>query len=291
MNVIILGNTGFIGRNIYMHLNSALKYNLIGFSTKQIDLTQDKSYRILQNVFSTECLVIMCAGVKKQLGDNLKSFEKNISIVNNFIRAVSKVPPKKIIFLSSASVYGEDVDHSGVISEETPVQPRTYYGIAKYTAERLLDRICADTQTQLVILRPPLIYGRDDLSRGYGPTGFTYNAVDNKEIILWGDGREYREFIYVEDVGRIVERLITNDMNGILNLVSGHSYTFMDIIDSLSDIIGSEVHFGFRPRTKDKVNHRYSNALIYHTLGKFEFTSLRDGLRKTYSSILKAGEL
>lgn len=285
MNVILIGHTGFIGRNIYKYLISAGVNNLIGISTNEIDLTKENSHKILQNVLSPDCLVIMCAGVKKQLGDNLNSFEKNITIVNNFIRAVSKVHPKKMIYFSSASVYGEDVDYHGEISEETPVQPRTYYGIAKYTVERLLEKICADTQTQLVILRPPLTYGKDDLSRGYGPTGFTYKAINNEEIIFWGDGSEFREFVYVDDVGRTVSRLINNDYSGILNLVSGKSYTYKEIIDSLNEMTGTNIKVVSRQRTKEKVDHHYSNELIHNVLGDFKFTSLGDGLRKMYRSI------
>jgi len=285
MNIILLGHTGFIGRNIYEYLNSAGVNSLIGISTNEIDLTKENSYKILQKVLSPDCLVIMCAGVKKQLGDNLKSFEKNITIVNNFIRAVSNVPPKKIIFFSSASVYGEDVAYHGKISEETPVQPRTYYGIAKYTAERLLEKSCADTQIQLVILRPPLVYGKDDFSRGYGPTGFTYKAINNEEIIIWGDGSEFREFVYVDDVGRTVSRLINNDYSGILNLVSGKSYTYKEILNSLNKITRSNIKIVLRQRTKKKVNHHYSNELIHNVLGDFKFTSPGDGLRKMHRSI------
>ncbi|MBC8461457.1 MAG: NAD-dependent epimerase/dehydratase family protein, partial [Deltaproteobacteria bacterium] len=226
MKVVIIGHTGFIGKNIFQFLESTKEYDLIGMSTDEIDLTAENSHEALLKELSLDCIVIMCAGVKKQLGDDLNSFEKNTTIVNNFIRAVSKVHPKKIIFLSSASVYGEDVAYHGKISEETPIQPRTYYGIAKYTAERLLEKNCADTQTQLVILRPPLTYGKDDLSRGYGPTGFTYKATNNEEIILWGDGSEFREFVYVNDVSRVVSRLINSDYSGVVNLVSGRSYTY-----------------------------------------------------------------
>ena len=285
MNVILLGHTGFIGRNIYKYLISTGANKLIGISTNEIDLTKENSHKILQKVLSPNCLVIMCAGVKKQLGDNLNSFEKNITIVNNFIRAVSKVHPKKIIYFSSASVYGEDVDYHGEISEETPVQPRSYYGIAKYTAERLLEINCVGTETQLVILRPPLIYGRDDLSRGYGPTGFVYKAVNNEEIIFWGDGSEFREFVYVDDVGRTVNRLINNDYSGILNLVSGKSYIYKEIIDSLNEMTGTNIKVVSRQRTKEKVDHHYSNELIHNVLGNFKLTSLGDGLRKMYQSI------
>lgn len=98
MNVILLGHTGFIGRNIYKYLISAGVNNLIGISTNEIDLTKENSHKILQKVLSPNCLVIMCAGVKKQLGDNLNSFEKNITIVNNFIRAVSRGHTQNDIF-------------------------------------------------------------------------------------------------------------------------------------------------------------------------------------------------
>ena len=77
------------------------------------------------------------------------------------------------------------------ISEITPVQPRSYYGIAKYTSECLLRKQCADVNTQLILLRPPLIYGKGDLSRGYGPTGFTYKAISSDEI-KW-----FASFIFV----------------------------------------------------------------------------------------------
>jgi UDP-glucose 4-epimerase len=286
MNVILLGHTGFIGRNIYKHLVSAGVNNLIGISTGEIDLTAENSHEALMKELSPDCIVILCSGVKKQLGDNLNSFEKNITIVNNFIRAISNVHPRKVIFFSSASVYGEDVSYHAEISEETPAQPRTYYGIAKYTAECLLEKSCADTQTQLMILRPPLTYGKDDLSRGYGPTGFTYQAINNEEVILWGDGRERREFVYVDDVGRTVNRMINNDYSGILNLVSGKSYTYKDILDCLKEITGLSINIDSRDRTKEKVDHHYSNKLFNHVVEDFKFTSLKDGLKDMYQSIV-----
>lgn len=286
MKVVIIGDTGFIGKNIYQNLESSGGYELIGISDKVIDLSNDKSDYVLSKYFSHDCIVIMCAGVKKQLGDTLETFEQNLAIINNFCKAASLIPPKRIIFFSSASVYGEDVAYPEKITERTPVQPRTYYGIAKYAAERLLEKVCGDNNIKLVLLRPPLVYGKDDLSRGYGPTGFIYKAINNDEIILWGDGSELREFIYVDDIGRIVNRIIEHDISGIVNLVSGNSYSFKQIIDSLNKITNTNLKILSRQRTNEKVDHRYSNKLINQMLGNFEFTCLRDGLRQTYCSII-----
>ena len=285
MRIVIVGHTGFIGNNIYQNLINNKENEILGISTNEIDLMEDKSHNTFSEILSPDCVVIMCAGIKKQLGDNLETFERNSAIINNFCRAVMKVHPRKIIFFSSASVYGEDVSYNERITEKTPVQPKTFYGIAKYTAERVLEKICTDNQIKLVILRPPLVYGKDDLSRGYGPTGFTYKALNSEVIDLWGDGSEFREFVYVDDVGSTVNRLINHDTSEILNLISGNSYTFKDIIDSLTNIIGSSIKVTSHQRTKGKVNHHYSNDLIRKTTKDLKFTQLKDGLVKMYESI------
>ena len=285
MKVVIIGNTGFIGNSIYNYLGKTKEYDLIGISKNEIDLSGEKNSIALSKYLTADCIVVMCAGVKKQLGDNLSTFESNSAIINNFCRAISLVPPKKIIFFSSASVYGEDVDYDEKINEKTPVQPKTYYGIAKYTAERLLEKICTENETELVILRPPLIYGKNDRSRGYGPTGFTYKAIESDEIILWGDGSEFREFVFVDDVSRVIHRLLNNNFSGILNIVSGRSYTFRKIVDLLIKISKSDINISLRQRSKEKVNHHYSNVLFKKEITDFQFTQLDDGLTKTYKSI------
>jgi len=285
MKVVIIGNTGFIGNSIYNYLDEAKEYDLIGISKNEIDLSGEKSSIALSKYLTADCIVVMCAGIKKQLGDNLDTFESNSAIINNFCRAISLVPPKKIIFFSSASVYGEDVDYDEKINEKTPVQPKTYYGIAKYTAERLLEKTCTENEAELVILRPPLIYGENDRSRGYGPTGFTYKAIESDEIILWGDGSEFREFVFVDDVARVMHRLLNNNFNGILNIVSGRSYTFREIFDLLIIISKSDIIIRSRKRSKGKVNHHYSNVLFKKVIADFQFTQLVDGLTKTYKSI------
>jgi len=285
MKVVIIGNTGFIGKNIFDYLDKTIEYNLQGISTNEIDLTKEKSYNSLSKYLSPNCIVIMCAGVKKQLGDNLDTFENNSVIINNFCKAISLCPPQKIIFFSSASVYGEDVAYAEKITEKTLVQLKTYYGIAKYNAECLLDKVCSDIQTQLVILRPPLIYGKDDFSQGYGPTGFTYKTVNHEEIILWGDGSEFREFVFIADVAKAIHRLLNNNFNGILNLVSGESYTFKNIYDILIKLSKSDIKMTSRQRSKEKVDHHYSNELFKNVITDFEFTRLNHGLKKMYHSL------
>jgi UDP-glucose 4-epimerase len=229
----------------------------------------------------------MCAGVKKQLGDNIDIFEKNLIIINNFIRIILHASPQKIIFLSSASVYGEDVEHSNKIDENTLVENRSYYGMGKYMSELLLTKACQEIKTELVILRPPLIYGDGDLSFGYGPTGFLRKALDGNEIIIWGDGTELREFVFIDDIVAVINILIDSKFYGVLNVISGRSYTYSDITRIISDDLGIDLEVSFQKRTKDKVDHRFSSERINATTHNFCFTSLESGIRLMHDSMQK----
>jgi len=291
MKILVLGHTGFIGSSIYHYCDGVKGYDLAGVSTDQIDLTSVGSSDLLAQEITQDCVVVFCAGIKKQLGDNLENFSRNIEISKNFSSAVAISPPLRIIFFSSAAVYGDDVRFTKKIDEKTPVCPKTYYGIAKYTAECLLEKICLESQTQLVILRPPLVYGKDDFSLGYGPTGFIYKTINSEDIVVWGDGNEFREFLYVGDVSRVVEQLINNEFSGTLNLASGTSYTYSEIIDTLHEISGKTVRLTRRDRTMEKIDHHYSNKQINSVLENFSFTKLRDGLEKVYNSIIEETKL
>ena len=93
MKVVVVGSTGFIGSNIFNSLDKAKEDDLIGISKNEIDLSRKNSHVDLSNYLTADCIVIMSAGVKKQLGDNLDIFEKNLNIINNFCRTVSRMPP------------------------------------------------------------------------------------------------------------------------------------------------------------------------------------------------------
>ena len=157
---------------------------------------------------------------------------------------------------------------------------RTFYGISKFNNENILKKVCTDYDIPLMLLRPPLIYGHNDLSLGYGPTLFTYKSKRKEIINLWGDGKEKREFIYVDDLGYLCKEIIAKKSTGILNTVSGISYTFLDIILELEKIMETKIDFIHKKRTKDKVDHFFSPKIHQKMFPKFRYTSLNEGLKK-----------
>jgi len=281
--IVIFGHTGFIGRHLERFLKEKHpELEIIGASLPSVDLTKDSAP--VKGLFGMKTAVIMLSALKREHGDNLDNFLKNVKMAVNVCKQIENNPVKRFIYFSSAAVYGEDVQNLS-INEDSPVTPTTYYGIAKHSCERLLRKATGSGKgSALTILRPPIIYGPGDNS-GYSPSGFAKTAMRGETIKLWGDGTEKREFIFVEDVARAVEKLVLNNHDCTLNLASGKSYTFAEIIDELSKLTNSEIKVESRKRTKEKADHGFENTALLKVFPEFSFTPLSEGLKKTIDAI------
>lgn len=280
--IVILGHNGFVGTHLATFFGKKYqKVEVIGLSLPDFDLGRKKDLERLSALFSQDVVLIVCAAIKRQFGDSLESFRNNVEIIANLCGLLRDNPVKSVVYFSSAAVYGEDVVH-GTISEDSPVCPTSFYGISKYASECILRKTVIDHGNgSLVILRPTLIYGPGDLGETYGPVGFVKKALRNETITLWGDGNEYREFIYVDDVIGIINALIISDYSGTLNVVAGKSYTFRDVLTEVSNCLGVDIDTVSKPRTKQKVDNYFDNTFLKKALpAGYAFVDLKEGVEK-----------
>ena len=257
--------------------------NLIGKSFPEIDLTKKDDVESLSKLFTLDTIIIMCSGIKKQHGDTQNIFRENMAMIENICQLMEKRPVKRFIYLSSAEVYGETV-HDIDINENTSIQPSSYYGIAKYASERLLQKTLeSNTQCSLLILRPALVYGPDEGKAFYGPYGFLKSAINKDLITLWGNGGELREFLFVDDLVEVMTRLIFYEFSGLINIVNGRSETFQEIIKIITELVPS-TKVNSRTRSKPKVDQAYDNKLLRSLLPDISFKSLEDGIKTIYEN-------
>lgn len=283
---VVLGHSGYIGRRLVTALRSA-GADVAGRSAEELDLTQAGAAPALAQLFDANDTLIVLSAIKKQLGDTVDVLAQNLAITMNVGRAIAARPVARIVFFSSAAVYGEDVPHA-VITERTPVQPTSFYGIGKYAAERTILKTAG--AASVVILRPALVYGPAEPAYYYGPSGFLRAAREHTPITLWGDGTERREFLFVDDVVEVTKRLAFGTTTGVLNVVAGRSYTYVDALEAVGDILGRPPVVSARPRTKDKVDHQFDNAALRSACAGFEFVPLAEGLRRTAAALDEPAE-
>jgi len=281
-SILVIGHSGFVGRHVVRELqNASPNTRVISASTPEYDLTADSCVESLTPVLRSVGTVLFLAGVKRQFGDSLETFQANVVMMTNFCRCLKQQSVRRLIFVSSAAVYGEERTNLE-ITETTPACPTSLYGIAKWTSEMLLmQTLRHHPTTSLTIVRPPLIYGPGDTSVSYGPNGFARAATHGETITLWGDGSELREFLYVQDAARLLAALAFTEIDGIVNLASGTSRSYADILSEISRVTGKAVPTCSRSRTKEKADHRFSNTRLLSLLPDFTFTDLQDGVRLT----------
>lgn len=249
---------------------------VVGLSFPDLDLTKPLERRVL-DLLGPETAVILCSAIKRQSGDTLENYRQNMAMVENLCPALRERGAGRFVFFSSAAVYGEDVENAS-ITERTPSEPTSYYGMAKHASERLLLKAFEGREpSPLVLLRPPTIYGPGEPGRPYGPTGFLRAALSGEAITLWGDGSELREFVFIEDAVAAVAALLNSPFSGILNLASGRSVSFREVLAAVGRLAG-EPKIESRPRTKRKADQGFDNALLRRALPELAFTSLEDGL-------------
>jgi UDP-glucose 4-epimerase len=285
--VIVLGHSGFIGQRLIAHLRATTpELPVVGCSRPDLDLSITAEAERLASLFDAGSVVVFLAAVKRQSGDTVHSFMHNSAIIETVVTALARQPAARLIYFSSAAIYGEDVAHP-IINEATPLQPRSYYGLSKFTGEWVLRRHCPEGgPTSLLCVRPATIYGPTEPGLPYGPTGFLRQALANRPIVLWGDGSELREFLYVEDVVELLGRLIQEPVAGVLNLASGTSWRFTDVLDAVATTIGQPPMVDSRQRSKDKVDNRFDASRLRGLFPDFRFTSLSDGIARTCRDLL-----
>ena len=199
--IIILGDSGYIGGSLKNSLNEKFPdIETLGFSFPEVDLTKNNDALQLSQYVIPGTVIVMCSGIKKQYGDSLEIFEQNLKMVINVCKNLLSDNLLRFLFVSSAEVYGEDLNDL-FITEKTQAAPTSYYGMAKYISELIIKKsLAAYPKTSYIILRPALIFGPGEEASFYGPSGFMKAAVNNQEIVLWGDGSELREFVYINDL-------------------------------------------------------------------------------------------
>ena len=275
--ILILGHTCFIGKHLESYLkNKCPEIEIIGKSTKDIDLTRKDKVETLADIINQNTIVIMLSFNARQSGAGLDDFNQNFKMTQHLCSFMEKIAPARFIFFSSQAVFGEE-NHNPNITESTAVNPTSYYGMAKYISEKLFWKTFQlNKDSSLLVFRIPRIIGSGDNYNNYGPTMFTYKAFRNETISIWGDGLELRDYVYIDDLTDIVEKLIFSDYHGIINIASGKTYSFLDIFKVVESVFGRKLNVKHLPRTGSKVDHIFNIKILKEVIGNYNFTPLKE---------------
>ena len=209
--ILITGASGFVGR--YLLNEIAQSHEVIACVRKKSNLLPSSVQQIIINNFFDITIpqdvdvVVHLAAVAHNKNNDIDEFKKiNVDGTLELARKALQANVKRFIFMSSIGVNGNSTHGKAFTEQDTP-NPINEYTISKYQAEVALEELFKDTKTDLVIIRPPLIYAHD------APGNFSKLLMLIKlgQFLPFGCTHNQRSFIAIENLVSFIAACIYHD--------------------------------------------------------------------------------
>lgn len=263
--VVVIGAAGFVGNAVASRMEKD-GVSVLRVGRKEVDLLAPDAAEKLSKILKAGDAVV-AAAARAPVKDSAMLVE-NMIMARAMVGALASVA--HVVNISSDAVYA---DSDKPLSESSCAEPGSLHG-AMHLAREVMFR--AEVRAPLAILRPSLLYGAADPHNGYGPNRFRRLAAEGKEIVLFGEGEERRDHVYIGDVAEIVARVLYRRSSGVLNLATGTVHSFREIAERFSKKVRTTVrsgpmpHNGYRP---------FDAAATRKAFPDFRYTPLDEGLK------------
>lgn len=286
---------GFIGKALIRYLlarghminvldHKACPSEFINQATWQVGEFDDKSLQ--KNVLEGADVayhLISSTVPGDDASDSIKELSDNIFSVLSFLDTCRRCHIKRVVFISSSSVYG--LQAKMPISECATTNPISSHGIQKLTIEKylLLHEFLYDMEVRIVRLSNPYGPGQNL----FGRQGFIALAIGkmlkNEPILLRDYGRPVRDFIYIEDVSKALAGVgIAERAPSILNIGSGVGCSLIQIIELMEAIVGRKVSTVLGEARKVDIPVSVLDiSLASESIGFSPMHSMHEGIHKT----------
>ena len=296
MKILITGGAGFIGSHITKLLldigHSVTVYD--NLSKGYLSLVDQRAEFIEGNISDTDMLVqalngidcvIHMAGyieIPLSVKEPINFAENNVMGSLHLFEAMVQAEVKKVIFSSTAAVYGDPANLP--LTEQEPLSATNPYAASKIAVEAFLSSYHALYQMDVTILRYFNPYGPNELHKPetHAIPNFIESALKDKELPLYWGGEQVRDFIYVEDLASAHTTVLGLPGFNVFNVGSEEGVEVKKVVDTISKLLGKELKIkDLRERLGDVPANYASSKLLEKATGWRAKYSLEAGLEKT----------
>lgn len=305
--IYIAGHRGMVGSAIWRALEAEGYTNLIGKTSKELDLRNQKAVNDFISTEKPDVIIDAAAKVGGILANSQYQFEfllENMQIQNNLIDAAHKQDVSKFIFLGSSCIYPKLATQP--LKEEYlltgPLEPTNDgYAIAKISGVRLCKAIRDQYGKDFVSLMPTNLYGPYDnfdlksshvlpaMIRKFHNAKQNSTSVGSSEPVeLWGSGTPMREFLHVDDLAKAVIYAVENQLpEHLYNVGTGTDVTIKTLAETIQNIVGHRGEIIWDKSKPDGTPRKLMDVSKMNNLGWKASISLEEGIKDTYAWFLK----
>jgi GDP-L-fucose synthase len=299
--IYIAGHRGMVGSAIWRNLVSKGYENLIGATSKELDLRDQQAVKLFLKDEKPQVIIDAAAKVGGILANNNFPYDflmENMNIQNNLIDGAHKAGIDKFIFLGSSCIYPKFAPQP--LKEEylltDSLEPTNeWYAIAKISGVKTCEAIRKQYGKDYVSLMPTNLYGihdNFDLNTSHVLPAMLrkfHEAKNNNNspVTLWGSGRPMREFLFVDDLAEAVVFALENKLPEYLyNVGSGIDLTIKELAETIQNVVGHSGEIIWDSSKPDGTPRKLMDVSKMHSLGWEHKINLEDGIRKTYQWFL-----
>jgi GDP-L-fucose synthase len=300
--IYIAGHNGMVGSAIWRNLVDKGYTNLIGASSKELDLRNQTAVEAFMLQTKPDVIIDAAAKVGGILANNNFPYQflmENMQIQNNLLDAAHRLDVEKFIFLGSSCIYPKLAPQP--LKEEYlltgPLETTNeWYALAKITGVKACESIRKQYNKDFVSLMPTNLYGTHD--------NFDLNSShvlpamirkfheaklnDNAAVVLWGTGTPMREFLFVDDMAEAVVFALENKLPDYLyNVGTGIDLTIKELASTIQKIVGHTGAIVWDDTKPDGTPRKLMDVSKMHAIGWHHQVQLEQGIQKTYHWFLE----
>lgn len=301
MKILVTGGAGFVGSHLcesllldghkidcidnfynskYPNIHNSLQYKGFRFINKDVNDNLEENIDFTK----LDCIVHLAANihVDKSVIDPVNTYKTNLLSTLNLLELTRKYDIKRFVLASSSEVYGSA--QYKPIDELHPLASPHPYGASKIAADRLCKSYIDTYGLSIGISRCFNIYGPRQKSGILGSLiPMTIDKVlNNKSPIVYGDGTQSRDYLYIDDAVNSYKTLLSSNKVGEYNFGTGIEHKIIDIINFIIEFCNSGVTPTYIKGRSSEVISLIANYSKSNTeLGWSPTVDFKDGLRRT----------
>lgn len=293
----VAGHRGMVGGAIVRQLQSE-GCDILTATHAELDLTRQKDVEDWMAAKKPTMVVVAAAIVGGILANDSRPVEflnDNLLIQSNIIGNAHKIGVNRLLFLGSSCIYPRLAPQP--ITEDSlltgPLEPTNqWYAIAKITGVKLCQAYRRQHGRDYISAMPTNLYGPGDnfdLASSHVLPALLVKAHRAKlasaaSLELWGSGKPFREFLYVEDLAEACVFLLkTYSKEEPINVGFGSDVTIRELAETIAEVVGFTGTFTFDVTKPDGTPRKLMNSARIHALGWKAKTGLREGIAKAYA--------
>jgi len=280
-NILLISDRGFIGKSLFNALSNNKEHNIYGLNSDNCNLLyEEKTKAAISKILIKPYTIIFLSTFGRFPEDNYDVYNKNVTMITNLLNSVDMNLIEQFIFFSSTCLYGRPPKILP-ITEVNECIPNGYYGLSKFVSESLIKLQLA---CPVSIIRIPGVYGILDKNKSI-ISHFVNNIINNKSITIYDKGLVLRDYVFIDDIIKVVNHIISLKCDVTINIATGKSIKLINLVSIIEKNMNKKADIIFINTNHKQFDMTFDITKLIGLMPGYSPTYMNEGIRKLIDHI------